>query len=64
MKKKAQRLRKETGDDSYNTRAEMDRLPFSTTLKVALTRPLIMMVTEPIVLFFSFCVYFFFLVIL
>ncbi|KAG5734259.1 hypothetical protein E4T56_gene14627 [Termitomyces sp. T112] len=54
LKKKAERLRKETGDDSYTTRAEMDRLPFASTLKVALTRPFIMMVMEPIVLFFSF----------
>ncbi|KAG6896839.1 hypothetical protein C0992_005742 [Termitomyces sp. T32_za158] len=54
LNKKAARLRKETGDDSYSTRTEMDRRPFSTTLRIALTRPLIMMVMEPIVLFFSF----------
>ncbi|KAG6872077.1 hypothetical protein C0995_013295 [Termitomyces sp. Mi166 len=48
LKKKAARLRKETGDDSYNTRAEMDRRSFSSTLKIAATRPWIMMVTEPI----------------
>ncbi|KAG6873057.1 hypothetical protein C0995_003537 [Termitomyces sp. Mi166 len=54
LKKKAARLRKETGDDSYSTRVEMDRRPFLTTLKIALTRPFVMMVMEPIVLFFSF----------
>ncbi|KAG6907781.1 hypothetical protein DXG01_007388 [Tephrocybe rancida] len=54
LKHKAQRLRKETGDDSYNTLAEMERLPLKTSLKIALTRPLIMMFKEPIVLFMSF----------
>ncbi|KAG6853492.1 hypothetical protein C0991_004038 [Blastosporella zonata] len=54
LKKKAQRMRKETGDDRYNTLAEMERLPLKTSLKIALTRPLIMLFTEPIVLFMSF----------
>ena len=58
LKRKAARLRKETGDDSYITKAETDRRPFSSTLKLAMTRPFIMMVTEPIVLFFSFCMSF------
>ncbi|KAG6816723.1 hypothetical protein H0H87_003583 [Tephrocybe sp. NHM501043] len=54
LRKKSQRLRKETGDSSYNTLAEMERLPLIASLKIALIRPLIMMVKEPIVLFMSF----------
>ncbi|GLB41314.1 putative major facilitator superfamily protein [Lyophyllum shimeji] len=54
LRRKAERLRKETGDSSYNTIAEMERLPLSTSLKIALTRPLKMMFTEPIILFMSF----------
>ncbi|KAG6819143.1 hypothetical protein H0H93_014918 [Arthromyces matolae] len=57
LKKKAARLRKETGDDSHNTLAEMERIPFATSMKIALTRPLIMMFKEPIVLFMSFCTF-------
>ncbi|KAF8066995.1 MFS polyamine transporter [Lyophyllum atratum] len=54
LRRKAERLRKETGDSSWNTLAEMERLPFKTSLKIALIRPLIMMFKEPIVLFMSF----------
>ncbi|KAG5636686.1 hypothetical protein H0H81_007147 [Sphagnurus paluster] len=54
LKHKAAKLRKETGDPSWNTLAEMERLPFVTSLKIALTRPLIMLFTEAIVIFMSF----------
>lgn len=55
LNKKAKKLRETTGDDKYCTLQELERLPFSETLKIALLRPLIMMVAEPIVLFMSFC---------
>ncbi|KAJ8514115.1 hypothetical protein ONZ45_g8269 [Pleurotus djamor] len=53
LKRKAARLRKETGDDSYVTEAEFHRVPLSQSLKVALLRPLTMLVTEPVVIFMS-----------
>ncbi|KAG6809193.1 hypothetical protein H0H92_001192 [Tricholoma furcatifolium] len=53
LRRKAERLRKETGDDSYRTLAELERLPFSETLKIAIMRPITMMFMEPIVLFMS-----------
>lgn len=57
LRRKAQRLRKETGDESYKTLEELERVPFSVTLKVALLRPIVMLLTEPIVIFMSFCAY-------
>lgn len=55
LRKKAETLRKETGNDKYRTLEELERLSFQEMLKIALTRPLIMLFTEPIVLFMSFC---------
>lgn len=55
LRKKAEKLRKETGDDRYRTLSELEAEPLLQTLKVAISRPLIMMVMEPIVLFMSFC---------
>ncbi|KAG5351147.1 hypothetical protein C0989_007737 [Termitomyces sp. Mn162] len=54
LRRKAQKLRKETGDDKYQTLGELEAQPLFQTLKVAISRPLIMMVMEPIVLFMSF----------
>ncbi|EDR06334.1 polyamine transporter [Laccaria bicolor S238N-H82] len=53
LRKKAEKLRKETGDDKYRTLEELEKLPFSETLKIALIRPFIMILTEPIVIFMS-----------
>ncbi|KIY72592.1 polyamine transporter [Cylindrobasidium torrendii FP15055 ss-10] len=54
LRNKAKKLRKETGDERYQTLEELERRPLSETLKVALLRPIIMLLTEPIVIFFSF----------
>lgn len=53
LARKAKKLRKETGDDTYVTVQELEKLPFSEVLKIALCRPLIMLFTEPIVIFMS-----------
>ncbi|KAG6811080.1 hypothetical protein H0H93_014585, partial [Arthromyces matolae] len=53
LRRKAEKLRKETGDDSYRTLAELERQPFLATLKIAIARPIVMMFMEPIVLFMS-----------
>jgi hypothetical protein len=55
LRRKAEKLRKDTGDDTYQTLEELERLPFSETLKIALVRPLVMLFTEPIVIFMSIC---------
>ncbi|TRM69786.1 major facilitator superfamily domain-containing protein [Schizophyllum amplum] len=52
--RKAERIRKETGDSSHRTLAELERRPFKVVIKEALLRPLIMMFTEPVVFFMSF----------
>ncbi|KAF9447352.1 MFS polyamine transporter [Macrolepiota fuliginosa MF-IS2] len=54
LRKKAEELRKKTGNDKYRTLEELERLPFTQMLKIALFRPLKMLFTEPIVLFMSF----------
>ncbi|KAG6818566.1 hypothetical protein H0H93_003939 [Arthromyces matolae] len=54
LRKKAQKIRKETGDSSYQTLGELEAQPLSQTLKIAISRPIIMLFTEPIVLFMSF----------
>ncbi|TRM63626.1 major facilitator superfamily domain-containing protein [Schizophyllum amplum] len=54
LHRKAVRLRKETGDESYRTLAELERRPFKVVIKEALLRPLIMLATEPVVFFMSF----------
>ncbi|KAG6864400.1 hypothetical protein C0991_009870 [Blastosporella zonata] len=53
LRRKAERLRKETGDDRYRTLDELERLPLTQTLKIAISRPIAMMFMEPIVLFMS-----------
>lgn len=48
-------MREITGDDRYETALERTRksVPFSLVVKDALSRPFLMLVYEPIVLFFS-----------
>ncbi|KAG9219864.1 hypothetical protein CCMSSC00406_0009611 [Pleurotus cornucopiae] len=53
LRRKAEKLRKDTGDDSYVTEVELQRVPLSQTLKIALLRPLTMLVVEPVVIFMS-----------
>ncbi len=58
LRRKAEKLRKETGDQSYQSLEELERRPLSETLKTALLRPIVMLLTEPIVIFMSFCALF------
>ncbi|KAG0164474.1 hypothetical protein DFQ28_010270 [Apophysomyces sp. BC1034] len=53
LKKRAKRLRFETGDPSYVTVEEEFPVPLSELLKSTLVRPFEMLVTEPILLFMS-----------
>ena len=48
LQKKAKLRRKESEDDRYWCRYDNKKVSFLTLLKVNLTRPFIMMVTEPI----------------
>ncbi|KDR73178.1 hypothetical protein GALMADRAFT_228304 [Galerina marginata CBS 339.88] len=54
LRRKAQALRKSTGDDSYRTLEELETEPFREKIKVALTRPFLMLLQEPIIIFMSF----------
>ncbi|GHJ86014.1 hypothetical protein NliqN6_2416 [Naganishia liquefaciens] len=49
LKKKAARLRKEHNTNAYRAASEMQRVSLSTTLKISLTRPFIMMFRETII---------------
>lgn len=53
LTRRAAKLRKQTGDDRYKARAELERASVSVLIKNSLTRPLIFLVKEPIVTFFS-----------
>lgn len=53
LKKRAQKLRKETGVNSYVTEQELDTRPFAERLRIFLLRPLQLLFLEPIVLFIS-----------
>jgi len=55
LRKKAEKLRKETGDETYRTVEELERLPFAETLKIALFRPILMLFQEPIVIVMTCC---------
>ncbi|EDR03497.1 MFS polyamine transporter [Laccaria bicolor S238N-H82] len=50
LKKKAARLRKETGDPMYRTLEELEKKPFKEVVVIALLRPFIMLFTEPIII--------------
>lgn len=54
LRKKAEKLRKATGDDKYRTLEELEKKPLYESIKIALVRPLVMMFTEPIIIFMSF----------
>ena len=53
LTRRAAKLRKSTGDQRYKARAELERASLSLLIKNSLTRPLIFLVKEPIVTFFS-----------
>ncbi|THV06107.1 MFS polyamine transporter [Dendrothele bispora CBS 962.96] len=53
LTKKAKNLRKTTGDSSYRSLDELGRPPFIQIMKVALSRPLVMLFTEPILAFMT-----------
>ncbi|KAJ7930408.1 MFS general substrate transporter [Mycena leptocephala] len=53
LTRKAKALRAETGDTRYRAHAEDARGPLSSLLWISATRPLILLFTEPTVLFFS-----------
>lgn len=53
LKKRARRLRKETGDERYSTVAENEKMSLKAMIVVLLLRPVIMLFVEPILLFFS-----------
>ncbi|KAF8965491.1 MFS polyamine transporter [Flammula alnicola] len=53
LRRKAENLRKTTGDERYRTLEELEKRPFKEILKAALIRPFLMLVQEPIVIFMS-----------
>jgi len=53
LRRKAERLRKETGDESYRTLEELEKLPFKETLKISMVRPFLMLFQEPIIIFMT-----------
>jgi MFS family permease len=53
LERKAQRLRKETGDDSYVSNDEDEKKTMKELLKVSLSRPFVFLATEPITMFAS-----------
>ncbi|KAL4400567.1 transmembrane transporter [Malassezia pachydermatis] len=53
LKKRAKKLRKETGDKRYQTAQERDPMALSKVLAISLLRPLEMLVMEPILIAFS-----------
>ncbi|KII93524.1 hypothetical protein PLICRDRAFT_395433 [Plicaturopsis crispa FD-325 SS-3] len=53
LKRKAEALRKETGDESYRTLAELEHIGLAEDLKIALTRPFALLFGEAIVFFMS-----------
>lgn len=53
LTRRAAKLRKTTGDPRYKARAELERSSLSVLIKNSLTRPLVFLIKEPIVTFFS-----------
>jgi hypothetical protein len=53
LRKRAVRLRKETGDEGYMTSQERFKRPLAQVLRESLIRPLQLLVTEPIIFLFS-----------
>nr|CDI56200.1 related to multidrug resistant protein [Melanopsichium pennsylvanicum 4] len=53
LTRRAAKLRNTTGDQRYKARAELERASVSVLIKNSLTRPLVFLIKEPIVTFFS-----------
>ncbi|KAK4055318.1 hypothetical protein OIV83_000601 [Microbotryomycetes sp. JL201] len=53
LSKRAARLRKETGDERYQCRHDLERASFAMLVKVSLLRPLVLLTTEATVASFS-----------
>ena len=53
LKKKAALRRKETGDERYWSRYDDHKLTFAQLMKVNLSRPFVMVATEPICIFWD-----------
>ncbi|KAK9470654.1 major facilitator superfamily domain-containing protein [Dipodascopsis tothii] len=53
LKRRAAKLRKETGDASYKTNLEVNKRPLGEVVRTSLCRPLLLLCREPIVLLFS-----------
>jgi MFS family permease len=53
LRRRAAKLRKETGDPSYMTEQERNKRPLREIVKTALIRPMEMLFTEPIILFIT-----------
>lgn len=53
LRRRAEKLRKVTGDEGYMTEQERYKKPFSEVLKASMIRPLVILFAEPIVFLFS-----------
>lgn len=53
LRRRAQELNKTRGDLRYVSHGEAEKVRFMAALQVSLTRPLLFLATEPIVIFFS-----------
>ena len=54
LARKAARLRKETGDDRYQSQEEYERGSLMDVMKTSLGRPVRMLYTEPVLIAFTF----------
>jgi len=53
LRRRAEKLRKETGDEGYMTTQERFKKPFSEVLQASMIRPIVILFMEPIVFLFS-----------
>lgn len=53
LSRKAARLRKETGDERYQCKADLARSSFKVMIRTSLNRPLKMLFTEPVLISFT-----------
>lgn len=53
LERRAKKLRKQTGDDSYKGEHELIHISFKNIVRIHLAQPLILLFTEPIVTLFA-----------
>ncbi|KAL7409823.1 major facilitator superfamily domain-containing protein [Mrakia frigida] len=53
LRRRAEKLRKETGDQGFMTQQERFKKPVNEVIKTSLLRPLVLLFTEPIIFLFS-----------